>query len=235
MHIPSDPSGKEPRARALVKQNLSEQIYRSLRASLMEGEYQPGERLTISSIAAQYGTSITPVREAIFRLASEKALEVKAASSVIVPALTARDLREIIAIRRDLEGMAAFRVGENATDAIIAEFVDENARFIKAAATDPREASQHNRNFHFLILRHAELPFVETVCENMWTLMGPFLRMLHEVEQKRRLTADNHMHFGFIDGLKAGDPEAARAAMQEDIDWSAELVTRLEDAGEFTT
>lgn len=199
----------------------------------MEGEYRPGERLTISTIAAQYGTSITPVREAIFRLASERALEVRAASSVIVPALTARDLREIIAIRRDLEGMAAFRVGQLADAEIIEEFGEQNARFITAAASDPRAAARYNRNFHFMILRYAELPFVEAVCENMWTLMGPFLRMFHEVETKRRLTADNHKHFGFIEALKAGSPEDARASMQEDVDWSTEVVTRLEEAGEF--
>ncbi len=215
----------------LVKENLSEQIYRSLRLSLMDGEYRPGERLTISSVAEQYGTSITPVREAIFRLASEQALEVKAATSVIVPDLTSRDLREIVAIRRDLEGMAAFRVGQIATPAMIEELDRQNATFIRAAASNAREAAQANRDFHFLILRFAEMPYVEAICENMWTLMGPFLRMFHEEMPVRRLTADNHLHFRFIAALRAGDPQAARQAMQDDISWSDEVITRHEEYG----
>jgi len=73
--------------KTLVKANLSEQIYQNLRARLMDGEFRPGERLTIASVSKQYGTSITPVREAISRLASEHALEIKAATSVIVPTL----------------------------------------------------------------------------------------------------------------------------------------------------
>ncbi len=215
--------------KAVVKENLSEQIYRSLRLSLMEGEFRPGERLTISSVAQQYGTSITPVREAIFRLASERALDVKAATSVIVPKLTSRDLREILTIRRDLEGMAAFRVGQIATPAMIEELEARNALFIKAAAANPREAAQANRDFHFLILRFARMPYVEAICENMWTLMGPFLRMFHEEMPARRLTADNHLHFRFIAALRGGDPAEARQAMQADITWSDELITRQEE------
>lgn len=217
--------------KTVVKENLSEQIYRNLRLSLMDGEYRPGERLTISSVAEQYGTSITPVREAIFRLASEQALEVKAATSVIVPNPTSRDLREIVAIRKDLEGMAAYRVGQIATAAMIEELEAQNATFIRAAASNPRKAARANRDFHFLILRFAEMHYVEAICENMWTLMGPFLRIFHEEMPVRRLTADNHLHFRFVAALKAGDPAAARAAMQDDIAWSDELITRHEELG----
>lgn len=215
----------------LIKENLSEQIYRSLRLSLMDGKFHPGERLTISSVAAQYGTSITPVREAIFRLASERALEVKAATSIIVPALTSKNLREIVAIRRELEGMAAFRVGQIATPAMIEELDALNTAFIKSAGSNPREAAQGNRDFHFMILRFADMPYVDSVCENMWALMGPFLRMFHEEVPVRRLTADNHMHFQFIAALKSGDAEGARRAMQQDIEWSYELITRHEEIG----
>lgn len=215
----------------LVKENLSEQIYRSLRTSLMDGEYRPGERLTINGVAEHYGTSITPVREAIFRLASEQALEVKAATSVIVPALTTRDLREIVAIRHDLEGMAAHRVGEIATPEMIAALEKQNALFIKAAANDPAAAAHANRDFHFMILRFANMPYVEGICENMWTLMGPFLRTFHEEMPVRRLTSGNHLHFQFIAALKAGDPVAAREAMQADVRWSNELITRHESFG----
>ena len=47
--------------RAVVKESLSEQIYRNLRLSLMDGEYRPGERLTISLVAEQYWGETSPV------------------------------------------------------------------------------------------------------------------------------------------------------------------------------
>lgn len=214
--------------RTISRESLSEQVYRHLRQALMEGEYRPGERLTIAGVAELYGTSITPAREAIMRLASEQALRLVAATSVAVPVLTPGNLREIVAIRHNLEGMAAHRMGEIATPETVAEFEALNARFMAAATSAPRDAAQLNREFHFLILRRAGLPYVEAICENMWTLMGPFLRTFHEEMPAQRLGASDHQHHRFIDALRANDPEAARQAMQADIIWSNELVARIE-------
>lgn len=214
---------------ALIRKSLAEQIYETLRSNLMDGEFRPGERLTIASLAEQFGTSITPVREAISRLASEQILEVKAATSVIVPNLTTRDLREIVLIRKDLEGLAARRFAEIGTTEMIAELEELNEAFIQAASRDPKEAARKNRDFHFRILRFAELPYVEAICENMWVLMGPFLRVFHEEIPVRRLTAGNHQHFNFLSAVKAGDLDAAQTAMRTDIGWSDELISRTED------
>ena len=63
----------------ISRENLSTQLYGNLRTALMDGQYAPGQRLTISGVAEEYGTSITPVREAVFRLVSERALEMRAA------------------------------------------------------------------------------------------------------------------------------------------------------------
>lgn len=214
----------------LNRASLSTQLYESLRQGLMDGHYKPGERLTIAALAEQYGTSITPVREAIFRLASERALEVRAATSIVVPRLTPKDLREIISIRVELEGLAAQRVAENITSQQVEEFEALNESFTKAAAVDPAVASRINRDFHFKILKLADMPYVEAICESMWTLMGPFLRTFHEEIPVRRLTGRNHKHFNFIDALKARDPSSAKQAMQDDVRWSYELVMAQEKA-----
>ena len=89
--------------KSLSRESLATQLYNSLRASLMDGQYEPGQRLTISGIANEYGTSITPVREAIFRLVSERSLELRAATSVQVPELDIDRLREVQQIRIELE------------------------------------------------------------------------------------------------------------------------------------
>lgn len=209
----------------LSRANLSQQLYDDLRQALMDGQFRPGQRLTIAGFAEQYGTSITPVREAIFRLASERALEVRAATSIVVPKLTPADLREIVSIRVQLEGMAARRVAEIVTDEQIKAFETLNDEFIKAAAADPALASRKNRDFHFLILKFAGMHYIESICESMWTLMGPFLRTFHEEIPVRQLTASNHKHFEFIEALVARDADAAQNAMQEDIRWSDVLVT----------
>lgn len=212
----------------ISRENLSTQLYGNLRTALMDGQYAPGQRLTISGVAEEYGTSITPVREAIFRLVSERALEMRAATSVQVPDLSPQSLREVQRIRVELEGVAAERAAELATKADIKALKAINAEFIKAAATSPERASLLNRDFHFAILRLAQLPILESICENMWVLMGPFLRIFHDRMPVRQLSGDNHKHYDLIAALEAGDAQASRAAMQEDILWGEEMVRTLE-------
>ena len=214
--------------KTVTRENLSTQLYNNLRTSLMDGQYAPGQRLTISGIAEEFGTSITPVREAIFRLVSERALEVRAATSVQVPDLSPQSLREVQRIRVELEGLAAYRAAELATKSDIAALKAINAKFIKAAADNPAQASLLNRDFHFAILKLAQMPILEGICENMWTLMGPFLRTFHDRMPGRQLSSANHKHYDLLAALEAGDAERSRVAMQEDIRWGEEMVRMLE-------
>ena len=212
----------------VTRESLSTQLYNNLRTSLMDGQYTPGQRLTISGLAEEYGTSITPVREAIFRLVSERALEMRAATSVQVPDFSPASLREIQRIRVELEGLAAYRAAELMTPSRLKELKAINAKFIQAAAASPQKASVLNRDFHFAILRQAEMPFVEGICENMWVLMGPFLRTFHDRMPVRQLSSENHKHYELLAALAARDPERSRFSIQEDIRWGEEMIQTLE-------
>lgn len=212
----------------VAKENLSSQLYSQLRTALMDGQLAPGERLTISGIAEQFGTSITPVREAIFRLVSERALVMRAATSVSVPDLEPDDLREIQRIRIELEGTAAARAAEIITPEELARLEDIQHAFIEAARSDPRRASLLNRDFHFLLLKIARMPILEGIVENMWVLMGPFLRLFHDLTPKRELSEGEHRHHEVLSALRRRDSAAARTAMQDDIRWGETLIAQIE-------
>ena len=68
--------------------NLQEQPYQRIREGLLEGRFQPGERLKIRDLAAAWGTSPMPVRAALQRLVAEGALEGEPQRSVRVHAVT---------------------------------------------------------------------------------------------------------------------------------------------------
>src|SRR5688572_26657613 len=118
--------------KTIEKENLSSRVYSEIRDALMNGQYEPGERLRIAPLAEQMGVSITPVREAIFRLVSEKGLEMKAATAVHVPIITAEHLREIQLIRHHLEGAAAERAATNMSRDDYARLEDLQERFVVA-------------------------------------------------------------------------------------------------------
>lgn len=216
-------------AKKLVRQSLSAQLYESLRLALMNGQYEPGHRLTIAGLAEEYGTSITPVREAIFRLVSERALEMRAATSVQVPRFDTAQLLEIQAIRLELEGRAAYEAAGRVTQKDLDDLRAIHAEFIAAAARDPNEASILNRDFHFAVLKLSGMPILEGVCETMWTLIGPFLLTFHQRMPRREIASNEHKHHELLDALAAGDRERSRRAMQDDIAWAEDLIREIGD------
>ncbi|GCA51062.1 MULTISPECIES: GntR family transcriptional regulator [Sinorhizobium] len=212
----------------LDRGNLSEQVYAAIRGTLMDGRYEPGERLRISGLADELGVSITPVREAIFRLVSEHALEMKAATAIHVRNLAPAELREIQFIRHHLEGESAALAAERITSKQLANLEHLQEAFRVAAGTDPQEASLINRQFHFAVVAASDLPLVFATVENMWTLMGPLLRTFHMTVPVRDLTSGAHKHYDLLRALAKRDAAGARAAMQEDIAWGKVLVDWLE-------
>jgi len=215
----------------IAKSNLSEQVYSSIRESLMEGRYQPGDRLTIASLAEQLGVSITPVREAIFRLVTERALEMRAATSIHVRRLTPEELREIQTIRHHIEGEASAQAALRISPSELRELEKLQAAFSRAAATDPVEASRLNREFHFRVAEAGEMPQMLAIIEGMWAQMGPLIHMYHLNTPRRVLVSEDHGHYPVLRALAARDPEAARQAIQADIGVGSVMVDWLETNG----
>lgn len=203
--------------RQVEKENLSARVYGRIRGALIDGQFGPGERLRISALAADLGTSITPVREAIFRLVSEQALEMKAATAIHVPMLDSGRLREIQLVRMQLEGAAAERAAIRISDSQLRRLELIQDEFIEVAS-NPKKASLKNRDFHFALMEIAGLPLVEAIVENMWTLMGPLLGVFHSTVPARQIDRENHPHYAVLRALKARDPAQAGRALREDIE-----------------
>ena len=78
----------------------------------MRSELQPHQRLKIRQLAASLGTSETPVREAIFQLVRDGALELRPHYYVRVRRLTLAEYLEIRDVRLHLQPLAAERAHE---------------------------------------------------------------------------------------------------------------------------
>lgn len=213
----------------ITRGNLSEQVYVAIRDTLMDGRYEPGERLRIGVLAQELGVSITPVREAIFRLVSERALEMKAATAVHVRRISPDELREVQLIRHLLEGEAAFWAATRIEPAALAELEQLQERFRVSAGGDSQQAALFNRQFHFGLAAAAQMPLVLATVENMWMQTGPLLRTFHRTVPVRDLTSGAHKHYDVLHALRAGDGAAARTAIQADIAWGTLMVDWLEE------
>lgn len=93
---------------------LNELAYARLKHALLSGRIEPGATLTLRELAAQLGTSVMPVREAVARLSAEGALTVLPNRGIRVPPLDGQAAAELWRLRELLEGEACAEAARRA-------------------------------------------------------------------------------------------------------------------------
>jgi GntR family transcriptional regulator, vanillate catabolism transcriptional regulator len=89
----------------------------SLRELLLEGKFQPGERIREVPLSEEMKVSRIPLRIALERLANEGLLEVRPTTGFVVPQFSVDDIYDSIQLRGLLEGNAARLAAERVKDA----------------------------------------------------------------------------------------------------------------------
>jgi DNA-binding GntR family transcriptional regulator len=114
---------------------LTDQVFQTIRAAIMTGEMPAGHRLRIRDIAAQVGTSVMPVREAIRRLEEAGRAERVPHKGAVVRGLTLTELAHVYDTRRLLEVEAA-RLGAAHLGPADAARMQEHFDQLRAAVDD---------------------------------------------------------------------------------------------------
>ena len=127
--------------------NLSDRIYAELRQRLQRSMLGPDERLLDLEVAAAYGTSRMPARDALLRLTNEGYL-IGTTRGFIAPTLSLDDVREIFEVRRMLEPAAIASVAKQIDGPAEAELTTALQRARQAALdNDGEEMTLANRAF----------------------------------------------------------------------------------------
>ena len=215
---PSSPPADAPAARDTVHA----QVHAAMKRALMRGVFKPGQKITIRGVAAALGTSATPAREAIRRLAGEGALEHLRSGTARLPALDRARLSEITDVRVALESLAARHAALRMSDAEIQALEAIQAEL--AAARDRKDYTTYlmnNEAFHFGYYRAAAMPNLLRAIESMWLQAGPYLTLL--LPAMRGID----LHSAAIEAARRRDADAASAAIAEDIRRAAERLASL--------
>lgn len=211
--------------------SLSARTYASLREALISGQMKSGDRLLMQDLAAQLDTSVTPVREACFRLVSEQALELRSGRFIAVPKFTRSRYMQIRMIRTALEGMAAELAAANATEKDIAKLTKYHKDFLAAEnARNPEKARQSNLKFHFCVYKLSGLDMLVRQIENLWLSMGPILNVYYGDAPSDYAGAAEHDNV--IAALARKDGPAARKAIEMDIAWGERNLLKYFDEPE---
>lgn len=206
--------------------NLQEQLYQKIREGLLAGRFQPGERLKIRDLAAEWGSSPMPVRAALQRLVAEGALEGEPQRSVRVPAMTRERYQNIFQVRLGLEGLAVELATPRLTPADLAELRDCVARMDRAI--EQRQVQAYldaNSQFHLHLYSACGNPVLLRSIESLWLQIGPFFnRLFTGADLSLRL---NDFHEEAFAAIEAGDAKAARQFMEQDLLYFARFLLNL--------
>jgi len=230
-----DPALMPPGAAAVAAEiepvtaaSLSDAVYRQLRERLMRGQLKPEQRLKIRDLAQALGVSETPVREAIFQLVQDGAVELKPRHYLRVRRLSLAQYLELREIRLLLEPLAAERALPAIDRTAIAGLAQTHRILVAAEkAHDFDLAVRANFDFHFAIYRRADMPRLIAILENLWLQVGPLLNLLYPFSPPTY--AGRHQHEAILEALRRHDVPALCEAVRRDmIEGGRLFIRRLE-------
>ncbi|OSP53806.1 GntR family transcriptional regulator [Pseudoruegeria sp. SK021] len=196
------------------KETLGTQVAGELRSAVMSGLFRPGELLKIRDVAQALKVSVTPAREALLSLVSAGIFETGANGTIRVPDLSIERIIEVRKIRCALECMAAREAFPRLSTGAIKRLKRLNGKMFEANEKgDTVSIAKINWEFHFEIYRLSEAPYLNSMIENCWLLVGSYCHVLYP----------NFTEFGFehhhqiILAAERKDAVAFEACLKEDI------------------
>ena len=193
-------------------------IFKKLRRSIMMGHREPGERLDIESIASEYNTSVTPVRDALQMLSHEGLIDIKPRSGYFVARITLKKLRDLLDVRRLLELTSIERAAIRIDDREIGELRTVHAGYTGDDDESYDRYTDENRRFHYLIGKASGNNELAEMIGKLHDQLARFMVL------RRAGKTQESTHKRIIDALGAHDVEATRQALLDDIDRAHEAI-----------
>lgn len=217
-----------PRLAPEAGRTLGESVRDVLARRLIAGEYAPGDKLSLRSVAEALGVSTAPARAAVERLVAEGALEVTPKRAVRVPVLDVARFRELTLLRIDIEGAAAERAALARDPADIAA-IDGFEREFRAESEKRRpdlaRAVALNQKLHFAIYGAAKSSMLIDVISGLWLKAGPILNLdMRSSIERLRNGHGRSVHAKAAAAIRDRDGPAARAAIAEDIQGASDFI-----------
>jgi len=195
-------------------ETIAVRISRILADRIISGAVEPGARLRQDHIAAEFGASHVPVREA-FRLLEAQGLAVnEPRRGVRVAAFDLSEVKEVAEMRAALEVLALRHAAPHLTAAIL----DQAEEVTKAgdSSGDVRSWEDANRTFHRLILLPCAMPRLLATIDDLHAASARFLFAAWRHEWEART---DHDHRAILAALRKGQVDLAIATLARHVQW----------------
>lgn len=194
----------------------TEYIVRSLTRAIVEHELKPGAKLAEQRLADQFGVSRTLVRQALRQLSQHGLIRLEPARGAFVAAPSAREAREVFAVRRMVE--------VEMTRVFVRECTAAKLKALRAHVAQERAAIEQQDaparaellgDFH---VRMAELTGNEVLAQMLAQLISRCALITLMYQSDRAALHSHEEHGVILRALAAHDEELAVTLMKQHLD-----------------
>jgi DNA-binding GntR family transcriptional regulator len=223
---------RDMRAEALV-----DHLAATIRARVLSGEIAVGSRLRQERLAAEFGVSRTPIREALRKLQASGIVEVQPNRGAIVRGPTAREIREAYEVRAELEGLAAALAAMRIHDAQLQElhaaqrlFGRSIAKLVagRVAASGAEDANgewtRANDLFHGVIQEAAGNERLARIVQDLHRAFPRGLTWAALRGSSRLLEQNVEEHHAILEAIQERNADEARRCMVDHVRHAGELI-----------
>jgi DNA-binding GntR family transcriptional regulator len=208
---------------------LYQEVAERLRQRIFAHELKPGDWIDEQAVAAEYGISRTPLREALKVLAAEGLVTLKPRRGCYVTEISERDLDQIFPVLALLEGRCAYEAAWNAGADQIRRLEELHGQLEEqAAGGDLDRFFEVNQAFHRCL---------QELSGNRWLdqMIGDMRRVLkltrhRSLRSEGRLAQSLEEHRAIMAAIRNGDAPLAERLMREHLLSGRDAVARLESA-----
>jgi DNA-binding GntR family transcriptional regulator len=203
-------------------QSVADQVYAVLRERIAGGDLERGSRLHQEDLAAEFGVSRTPVREALRKLAAEGLVDLYANRGARVATATDEQLRSSYETRLVVEPGAARMAADRQIPAAI-QAMKSAIRAEEKAGRSSAKLFQANRSFHLALIEGSGNPQLVAFMEHVW--IGRIGATLYEARlDEKGLSADNDAHKAIASAIENGKPGEAERLTRGHLERAMELI-----------
>jgi DNA-binding GntR family transcriptional regulator len=198
---------------------IADRVYEQLRQAIVEGGIPPGSKISEPEMAARYGISRGPLREAMRRLESTHLVERRPNLGARVITLASEQLLEIYLVREALEGMAARLAAERMSDEAIEELKDLMEQHRRDVAREFWQAyfqKEGDMDFHYRIVQGSgNQRLIGILCDDLYHLARMYRCQFGMGSERARDALKEHELV--VDAIADRDGELAEILMRRHI------------------
>lgn len=190
---------------------LRDNVYDALRVDILACRLPPGAEVWEQDLAARYGVSRQPVREALLRLEQDRLVTVRPRQGYQINAVSVADARDLFQFRLAIEPICAASAAERASDAALADF-DQ----FRSLASDA-DFIGYNRDFHVALANASGNRRMASAACNLIEQADRLVRVSLANIRGRDVSQLVAEHTAIIDALQARDGRRAKQIIRDHV------------------